>query len=454
MQKSTLSNPLIELTDQLQRLIRGKLWLQVLIGLAAGIITGVVLGPDIGWIPPDTAAVIGSWLALPGSLFLTLVQMIIVPLVFASIILGLASSSSMGQLKVLGTAGSLYFLITTVLATTLGLLLALAIKPGDYINPELVRATVGAVSAAPTGQLPKVPGILDLPGAVSALLPTNPLAAMVKGEMLQVILFAVVFGIALLNVAAKKSAPLFDLLGALQEVCIKIVSGAMRLAPIAVFGLMARLTSTVGGQVIFGLSMYVLVVLVGLGLLLAMHGIIAMLVAQCGLRDYVTKIRDVALLAFSTSSSAAVMPLTLQIVQERFAVRPAVAQLIVPLGATINVNGTALYQGIAAVFLAQVFDVQLGTAGLVFIVSMAVAASIGSPATPGAGIVILAMVLEGVGIPAAGIGLLIGVDRILDMSRTSANVVGDVTACLVVDRLTPAVEKSAQPMGDAGANTS
>jgi len=438
MQEKEITNPLLELTDQLQRLIRGKLWLQVLLGLALGIATGILLGPDVGWVAPENAVVIGNWLALPGGLFLALVQMIIVPLVFASVILGLASSGNMGQLKALGTLGAVYFVITTVLATTLGLILALAFEPGDYVDPALVRATLGSVSAAVPGSVPTVPNIGDLPGIVSTLLPTNPLASMAKGEMLQVILFAVVFGVALLNVAAQKSAPLFDLLGSLQEVCIKVVSGAMLLAPFAVFGLMARLTSTLGGKVIIGLSVYVLVVLLGLGLLLLMHSAVAIAVTRCRPGEFLNRIRELLLLAFSTSSSAAVMPLTLKTVQEKFGVRPAVAQLIVPLGATVNMNGTALYQGVAAVFLAQVFDVQLGVGGLVFIVSMAVAASIGSPATPGAGIVILAMVLEGVGVPAVGIGLLIGVDRILDMSRTSANVVGDVTACLVVERFVPA----------------
>ncbi len=440
MQAPIITNPLVELTDQLQRLIRGRLWLQVLVGLLLGIITGIVIGPDIGWVEPDKATVIGNWLALPGSLFLALVQMIIVPLVFASVILGLASSGNMGQLKMLGTLGAIYFLVTTVIATTLGLMLAGLIEPGNYVDPQLVRATLGSTSGSVSTQVPAIPSILDLPGAVSTLLPRNPLASMVEGEMLQVILFAVVFGVALLNVAAQKSAPLFELLGALQEVCIKVVSGAMLLAPFAVFGLMARLTSTLGGKVILGLSVYVLVVLLGLVLLLCMHSAIGVLVTRCRPVEFLARIREVALLAFSTSSSAAVMPLTLKTVQEKFGVRAAVAQLIVPLGATVNMNGTALYQGVAAVFLAQVFDVQLGPGGLVFIVSMAVAASIGSPATPGAGIVILAMVLEGAGIPAAGIGLLIGVDRILDMSRTAANVVGDVTACLVVERFVPEVE--------------
>ena len=221
-----------------------------------------------------------------------------------------------------------------------------------------------------------------------------------------------------------------------------VVGFAMRIAPLAVFGLMSRLTATVGIEVLGGMGIYVLTVLFGLALLMAMHLLIAFFFGGQRPGPFLRASRDVLLLAFSTSSSAAVMPLSIQTAEDQLQVPPSIARFLIPLGATINMNGTALYQGVATVFLAQVFDVELGVWGLLFVVVTAVAASIGSPATPGTGIVILAMVLEGVGIPVSGIALILGVDRILDMSRTSANVLGDLTACVVMSRWTPVVSKA------------
>jgi Na+/H+-dicarboxylate symporter len=282
--------------------------------------------------------------------------------------------------------------------------------------------------------LPETPGLPQVPEMLIGLLPTNPLASMVGGEMLQVILFAFIVGIALVNLAPERSAPLFDLLGSLQDVSMIVVSWAMRLAPFAVFGLVARLTSTVGIDVLGGMAVYMLTVLAGLFLMMVLFVAIASVLARVGPRRFLSAIRDVFLLAFSTSSSAAVMPLSIETAEEKLGVRSSIARFLIPLGATVNMNGTALYQGVATVFLAQVFDIQLSVFGMALVVVTAVAASIGSPATPGAGIVILAMVLEGVGIPTAGIALILGVDRILDMSRTAVNVAGDLTACIVIQR--------------------
>jgi Na+/H+-dicarboxylate symporter len=213
-----------------------------------------------------------------------------------------------------------------------------------------------------------------------------------------------------------------------------IVKWAMRLAPFAVFGLMAQLTAKLGLDALLGMSVYVGTVLGGLAAMMVVYVLIAMVVAREGPVSFLGGLRELQLLAFSTSSSAAVMPLSIEVAEAKFGVRPSVSQFVIPLGATINMNGTALYQGVAAVFLAQVFGIDLSMGALTVLVLTAVAASIGSPATPGVGIVILAMVLDSVGIPAAGIGLIMGVDRILDMSRTAVNVTGDVLAAVVLDR--------------------
>jgi Na+/H+-dicarboxylate symporter len=436
--------PLRRLTGPLERLVETQLWARVLIGLAAGILAGSALGPSAGLFDPEVAVPLASWLALPGSLFLALIQMIVVPLVFSSVVCGLAAGENVQQLRRLGLAGAGFFLVTTAIATTLGLVLALAVRPGRFLDAGLVRAAVASDVTLPA-EAAAAPGLTQLPELVIGLLPTNPLASMVGGEMLQVILFAFVVGIALVNLAPEKSAPLFDLLGAVQAVCMSVVGWAMRLAPFAVFGLIARLTSSVGIEVLGGMAVYVLTVLAGLALMMgAFVGLVAL---AGGMRPgrFLAATREVVLLAFSTSSSAAVMPLSIQTAEDKLGVRPSIARFLVPLGATVNMNGTALYQGVATVFLAQVFDVQLTALGLVLVVVTAVSASIGSPATPGAGIVILAMVLEGAGIPTAGLALILGVDRILDMSRTAVNVTGDLTACVVLQRWTRDDEPASEP---------
>jgi Na+/H+-dicarboxylate symporter len=437
------------LSGSLHRLVDRRLWARVLIGMGLGAAVGVALGPSVGWVPPRVASPLVSWLALPGMLFLALIQMIVIPLVFASVVRGLAASENVAQLRAVGIGAATYFLLTTALATGLGLLLGLAIRPGRFIDAAAVKDVLAAPAPAPVSA-DAAPSLTDLPAVAIGLLPTNPLASMVGGQMLQVILFAVVFGVALVNVPAEKSAPLFDILGSLQEVCMKVVAGAMRLAPLAVFGLVARMTSTVGVEVLAGMGIYMATVLAGLALLLAGYVLLALLVAGQRAGAFLSAIRELALLAFSTSSSAAVMPLSIQVAEDRLGVRPSIARFVVPLGATVNMNGTALYQGVATVFLAQIFGVTLGTWGLLIVVVTAVAASVGSPATPGMGIVILAMVLEGAGVPVAGIALLMGVDRLLDMCRTAVNVTGDLTACVVLNRWTAEVAPAAAAVAAGG----
>ncbi|WP_438969717.1 dicarboxylate/amino acid:cation symporter, partial [Methylophaga sp.] len=251
------------------------------------------------------------------------------------------------------------------------------------------------------------------------------------GQMLQVVIFSIIVGIALVSMTAEQSRPMLDLLHSLQQICMTVVRWAMRLAPYAVFGLMAQLTTSIGFSAMLGMASYVATVLLGLVIMFGVYMLILKFIAGQHPVTFLKHTRDVLLLAFSTSSSAAVMPLSIKTAQEKLAVRPSIAQFVIPLGATINMNGTALYQSVATVFLAQVYGVDLSMASMALVVAMAVGASIGSPATPGVGIVILSMVLTTVGIPPSGIALIMGVDRILDMARTSINVTGD----LVTSRL-------------------
>lgn len=421
---------LVHLSDYLTSLVQGRLWLQVLVGMALGLSVGILLGPSIGLVEPATGANIGNWLAFPGRLFLATIQMIVIPLVVASVIRGLAASENLDQLKKLGVRVTLFFAVTTALAAAIGLWIGSLFKPGlsmASMRSEVSSNVIDGAAASP-------PSIMQLPDTLLGLLPGNPLDAMVEGEMLQIVIFSVIFGIALVSMAPKQSKPMLELLGSLQEICMTIVRWAMRLAPFAVFGLMAQLTTKIGLSALLGMAYYVFTVVFGLLMMLGVYMLLLRLVLKKRPLEFLQSSRDVLLLAFSTSSSATVMPLSIKTAEERFSVRPSISQFVIPLGATINMNGTALYQSVATMFLAQVYGIDLGMGSMALVVAMAVGASIGSPATPGVGIVILSMVLTTVGIPPSGIALIMGVDRILDMSRTAINVTGDLVTCALMEK--------------------
>ncbi|TNE99797.1 MAG: dicarboxylate/amino acid:cation symporter, partial [Gammaproteobacteria bacterium] len=293
----------------------------------------------------------------------------------------------------------------------------------------------GLATTAPEADTPTstMPSVLELPETLLGLIPGNPLDAMVEGQMLQVVIFSIIVGIALVSMAPEKARPMLDLLDSLQQICMTVVRWAMRLAPFAVFGLMAQLTTTIGFTAMLGMASYVATVIAGLLVLLGFYMVILKLLAGESPKRFLKSTRDVLLLAFSTSSSAAVMPLSIRTAEDKLGVRPSVSQFVIPLGATINMNGTALYQAVATIFLAQVYGIDLSMGSMALVVAMAVGASIGSPATPGVGIVILAMVLQTVGVPPGGIALIMGVDRILDMCRTAINVTGDLVTCRLME---------------------
>ena len=421
--------PLRHLSIYLATLVKGRLWLKVLIGMGLGLVVGTLLGPSVGLVEPDTGTLIGNWLAFPGQLFLATIQMIVIPLVIASVVRGLAASENLEQLRKMGIRVTLFFVVTTAIAASIGLWVGRLINPGNM----MAGLTAPPVDTAPVTA--DIPSVDTLPQTLIGLLPGNPLGAMVEGQMLQVVIFSIIVGVALVSMSQDKARPMLELLDSLQQICMTVVRWAMRLAPYAVFGLMAQLTTTLGFKAMLGMASYVATVLIGLALLMAFYLIILKLVAGVPPFRFLKDTRDVLLLAFSTSSSAAVMPLSIRTAEDKLGVRPSISQFVVPLGATINMNGTALYQAVATVFLAQVYGIDLSLGSMALVVAMAVGASIGSPATPGVGIVILAMVLQSVGVPPAGIALIMGVDRILDMCRTAINVTGDLVACKLLENL-------------------
>ncbi|MCV0392714.1 MAG: dicarboxylate/amino acid:cation symporter [Nitrosopumilus sp.] len=418
-------------TPQVTYLIKKKLWAQVIVALFLGLALGIILGPEVGIFEKNTAEVITEWLSIPANLFLKIIQMIIVPLIFASIIRGLTSSGSLEQLQKLGLGVAVYFVITTLIALTIGIVVVTAISPGNFIDSTLIRESFGLEDVLPVEKTEL--SIMDIPQSIVGVIPSNPLASFMSGEMLSIIIFALIVGVSMISLPKKSSQPILDLLESIQNITMKVVSWAMRLAPFAAFGLMASITSKLGLSALAVLGAYMITVIIGLFVMLVVYMIIIKFFAKRPLTSTFAMMKDPQLLAFSTSSSAAVMPLSIKTAEEKMKIKPKVSQFIIPLGATINMDGTALYQIVAVFFLAQFFSIDLGFTTILLITVTALAASIGAPSAPGTGIVILSTILIAAGIPPVGIVLLLGVDRVLDMTRTMVNVTGDLTACLFFD---------------------
>ena len=411
-------------------LMKKKLWAQIVVAMILGLSIGLILSPQGGALVSQSVSLsIAAWIKLPGSVFLNLIQMVVVPLVISSIILGICSSGDPEYLKRVGSRIVPYFLATTTIAVVIGCFLAIAITPGAFIDASLLTSMVPESASAV-----QVARATSVPDKVAALIPSNVTAAQVERNMLQIVVFSIIVGIAVLALPKDKIKPFVSLAESIQEIALKIVSWAMLIAPYAVFGLLADITIRVGIEAIIGVSVYVATVVLGLVLLFFCYLFIIKFVAKMNVVKFITSIRDVQLLAFSTSSSAAVMPLSMSTAINQLRVKPSISKFIVPLGATVNMDGTALYQVIAALFLTQVYGIDLSTLEIAILILTTVGASIGSPSTPGVGIVILATILQGIGLPPSGIALIIGVDRILDMCRTTVNVTGDLTACCVMNR--------------------
>jgi Na+/H+-dicarboxylate symporter len=411
-----------------------KLWFQVLLGMILGVALGLILSPSaFALVPEHIALNIAPWVALIGNIFLALIKMVVIPLVMSSIILGITSSQDMDTLKNLGIKIAPYFVFTTMVAVTIGIIISYIIMPGDFVSKEILNtistATVAIKEVTTFNEI-------SLPDLIVGLIPVNTAQANLDGNILAFVILAIFVGIALMNIKDEDSKPMLDLAKSFQAFSMTIVQWAMKLAPYAVFGLLCSITIKIGFDAIFSMSMYVFTVLLGLFSLLCFYLIIVYSVGKVKPLDFLSRIREVQLMAFSTSSSAAVMPLSMKTAEEELNIPTPISKFVIPLGATINMDGTAIYQVIAALFLTQLFGVELSLVEVVVLALTTVGASIGAPSTPGVGIVILATILQGIGVPVEGIALILGVDRILDMCRTTINVTGDLTASIVMRRLT------------------
>ncbi|MEC7469116.1 MAG: dicarboxylate/amino acid:cation symporter, partial [Pseudomonadota bacterium] len=403
---------------------------RIFIGMIAGIIIGALLqfifddSGDLRFsifsVEVSTYSILveGIFSTL-GQIFISCLKMLVVPLVLVSLICGTSSLSDPSKLGRLGIKSISFYILTTGIAVSLAIMAGLLVAPGEGLN--LQAETTYAAKEAPS-----------LSQVIVNMFPSNPINALAQGNMLQIIVFAVLLGVAMAMTgdAGKRVAAFFE---DLNTVIMRLVTIIMNLAPYGVFVLMAKLFASIELGTIVSLVKYFMVVLV----VLIIHGLVtysALLKVFSGLSPVMllTKMRDAALFAFSTSSSSATLPVTMETARNKLGVGKSVSSFTLPLGATINMDGTAIMQGVATVFIAQVYAVDLTLGDYVMVVLTATLASVGTAGVPGVGLIMLAMVLQQVNLPVEGIALIIGVDRLLDMTRTAVNITGDCTvACII-----------------------
>lgn len=408
----------------------------ILIAMAVGVLYGVV------------AARVGAtehvllWIKPAGTVFLNLLRMIAVPLVLFSLVAGVASLNDTAKLSRIGGKTIALYVGTTALAITMGLLVVNVIQPGGDLSPDTRRSIQEGLveqyreqASERLGQA----GAVDITQQIVDIVPKNPFAALAQTEMLQIVFFALMLGIALTRLPRSKALPVVDVFQVLSDGVIEMVHLIMKIAPIGVFALMASVIADLGkdpeglGELLRALLKYMLAVVIGLllhGILV--YGLILRFVARVPLRHFFRSMLPAQLLAFSSSSSAATLPVTIDCVEKKIGVHDEVSSFVLPLGATINMDGTGLYQGVAAVFIATLYNMDLTLGQQLQIVLTATLASIGTAAVPGVGIIMLTIVLKQIGVPAEGIAIILGVDRPLDMCRTVLNVTGDATVATTV----------------------
>ncbi len=402
-----------------QQTLPQNLWLRILIGMIAGIIIALIFNMyDVNFSPN-----LMSWIAFPGYLFIDLLKMIIVPLVLSSVILGVASAGSLESLGKMGARIIPYFICTTAIAITIGISVATILQPGASIETQ----TEVAVTAKPLTDL-------TIPDRIRNIIPVNITEAQLTQNMLQLVLLGLFIGIALLKIRTPASKTVRRLCEFTQDACMMIVGWAMWIAPIAVFSLLFVAVTDMGTSALAGMGYYMVCVIMGLACMVGVYGVIVSVIAQRNPIAFFSAIKSAMIVAFSTSSSAATMPVSLSVAEERLKTNEDVHDFVIPLGATINMDGTALYQACAAIFLCQVFGIDLTVMETITLLITTIGASIGTPAMPGVGLIILATILNSIGVPPEGIGIILGVDRLLDMMRTTVNVTGDLTATTVMQR--------------------
>lgn len=392
----------------------------ILIGMFCGIALGALLnylGVE-GWIK---TFFIDGVIEVGGRVFLSSLKLLVVPMVFVSLVSGTGSLNDIKKLGRLGSKTFGFYILTTALAIALALIIANIVNPGNgfVINSDAAAAFESKES----------PSLVDV---IANIFPSNPVQSMANGEMLQIIVFAILFGIGI-TLSGDSGKRILDLFTDLNEIIMKMVLLLIGLAPIGVFCLLTKVFASQGLGAILPMAKYFFVVL----FCLVLHGFLVYggllkVVGKLNPLTFFKKFSEVQIFAFSTASSNATLPVNMEVCEKNLGVKNSVASFTIPFGATINMDGTAIMQGVATVFVAQVYGIELGFSGFMMVILTATLASIGTAGVPGVGLVMLAMVFKQVNLPVEGIGLIIGVDRLLDMARTAVNVTGDaVVSCIV-----------------------
>ena len=360
--------------------------------------------------------------------------MIIVPLIFASIVVAITNLGAKDKLKTLGLGVGVYFVITTTIAILVAVFLASVISPGNILDLTALQESHDLSDN--DLQIKDGFSLDDIPSVIPNIIPSNPIFSYLEGQMFSILVMALIVGLSMAALPKESVKPLLDILESIQKITLHILLFSMKIVPFAVFGLIVGMVATVGVGTMVGLGVYMGTVVLGLGIMLLVYVLFLKFVAKRPISSTFSKFRNPQTLAFSTASSMATMPVTLKTAEDDLKVDPKVSKFVIPLGTTVNMDGTALYQVIAVFFLAQLFAIELSLLAMLVIIVTSLLASIGTPAVPGAGVIVLSTILVTVGIPPVGILLLISVDRILDMIRTMVNVTGDLTASCVFDKIT------------------
>jgi Na+/H+-dicarboxylate symporter len=415
--------------------------------IAIGLLAGVGIGGVTNLFGVEPLRQIITFIEPVGPAWIRLIMMIVVPLVMASLIVGTASLGDIARLGRVGGKTITFYLATTTIAITIGLVLSNIVRPGRGVD-EATQAQLMESYAGATGArielAQEVPSIIDV---LVNIIPRNPIGAAANGEMLPIIFFSVLFGAALALIQPDRRDTVLNFFQGINDVAMILVDWVMRLAPYAVFVLLANVITQFGVNLLGSLALYMLTVILGLAIhAFGTYSLAMRFLARISPVTFFKRIRKVPIIAFSTSSSNATLPVTIETAEEDLGVSDEVSSFVLPLGATINMDGTALYQGVAVMFIAQVFGIDLTWQAQLMVVLTATLASIGAAGVPSAGIIILTVVLAQAGVPETGIALILGVDRILDMCRTSVNVTGDLTCAAFVAR-SEGEELTPRPVG-------
>ncbi|MBF9000592.1 MULTISPECIES: dicarboxylate/amino acid:cation symporter [Vibrio] len=384
------------------------LWKKILIGMVLGVAVGALLGKDAALLKPI------------GTLFINAIKMLIVPLVFCSLVVGITSMKDTRKMGRIGGKAIVLYLLTTAVAIAIGLGLSAVIQPGAGLNMTASQSSVAKDAPA-------------LVQTLLAMIPQNPIKALAAGNILQIIVFAIGLGVSLVLIGEEKAAPAVKVFQSLAEAMYKLTEIVMAFAPYGIFGLMAWVAGTYGLDVLLPLIKVVGAVYLGalIHVVVFYSGVLTFL-GRLNPRRYLKAITNPAAVAFTTSSSSGTLPATIKASREEMGVSEGVSGFVLPLGATINMDGTALYQGVCALFIAQAFGIDLSMADYMTIILTATLASIGTAGVPGAGLIMLSLVLSTVGLPIEGLAIVAGIDRILDMARTTINICGDMMVAVVI----------------------